>query len=95
MWLIFYVLLRKTYLHYKVQIKKGEMWVLRMTYTYFYGVMVKTHESMFGLMCYGLLMQFSCLTFTNILGIFSFIAAVMLLAYLIFNTVNLYKKLNG
>ncbi len=71
------------------------MWVLRMTYTYFYGVMVKTHESMFGLMCYGLLMQFSCLTFTNILGIFSFIAAVMLLAYLIFNTVNLYKKLNG
>ncbi len=66
------------------------MWGLRMTYTYCYGLMIKTHESMFGLMCYGLLMQFACMTFTNILSIFSFIAAVMLLAYLIFNITNLY-----
>jgi hypothetical protein len=90
MWLLFYVLLRKIYLHYKPQIKKGEMWVLRMTYTYCYGLMIKIHESMFGLMCYGLLMQFAYMKFTNILGIFSFIAAVMLLAYLIFNIINLY-----
>ncbi len=71
------------------------MWVLRMAYTFCYGLMIKTHESMFGLICYGLLMQFACMTFTNVLSIFSFIAAVMLLAYLIFNITNLYQKMNG
>ncbi len=95
MWLLFYVLLRRIYLNYKPYIKKGEMWLLRMTYAYCYGLMINIHESMFGLMSYGLLMQFACMTFTNVLGIFSFTAAVMLLAYLIFNTVNLYQKMNG
>jgi hypothetical protein len=71
------------------------MWVLRMTYTYCYGLMIKIHESMFGLMCYGLLMQFAYMTFTNILSIFSFMAAVMLLGYLVLNITNLYQKMNG
>jgi hypothetical protein len=66
-----------------------------MCYTFSYGFMIKTHESMFGLLCYGLLLQFSLLTFTNLLGIFSFIAAILLLAYLIYGTINLYFKMNG
>jgi hypothetical protein len=66
-----------------------------MSYNFSYGFMIKTHESMFALLCYGLLLQFSSLNFTNLLGIFSFIAAILLLAYLIYGTINLYLKMNG
>jgi hypothetical protein len=90
MWILFYALLRKIHMHYKDQIKKGEMWVLRMAYTFCYGLMIKVHESMFGLMSYALLMQFSCMTFANLLGIFSFIAAILLLGYLVFSIICLY-----
>jgi hypothetical protein len=95
MWLVFYTVLRKQYLRYKTQTKKGEKWVLRMSYILSYGLMIKTHESMFGLLCYGLLMQFTCLTFNSVVGIFSFLAALSLLSYLLYNIVNLYCKLNG
>ncbi len=66
-----------------------------MSYTFCYGLMIKTHESMFGLLCYALLMQFSCLTFTNVLGTFSFIVSILTLGYLIYNTANIYYKMNG
>jgi hypothetical protein len=95
MWFAFGALLRHYYLRYKANIKKGEMWVLRMGYTFCYGVMIRIHESIFGLMCYGFLMQFTYLNFTTVLSIFSFIAAVLLLAYIVVNTVNLYDKMNG
>jgi hypothetical protein len=95
MWTLFYAILRQVYLHYKAEIKKGNKWVLRMSYTFCYGLMIKTHESMFGLLCYALLMQFSCLTFTNVLGVFSFMAAIIMLAYLFYNTTSIYYKLNG
>ncbi len=95
MWLIFAGMMRKVYLKNKAKIKKGEMWLLRMTYTFSYGLMVKMHESMFGLICYMLLLQFSCMSFGNPLGVLSFLYSLVVLAYLgyIFSTI--YKKLNG
>ncbi len=71
------------------------MWVLRMAYTFFYGLMIKIHESMFGFICHGLLIYCSSMTFTNIFGAFSFITAFILLAYLIINVFNLNYKMNG
>jgi hypothetical protein len=64
--------------------------MLRMAYTFCYGLMIKAHESMFGLICYGLLLSFSCLDFVNTLGILSFIFAFLLLAYLVFISVKIY-----
>jgi hypothetical protein len=57
--------------------------------------MVKTHESMFGLIVYGLLLQYSCLDFDSVIGVFSFMSALLLLGYLIFLAINLYQKING
>ncbi len=69
--------------------------MLRMGYTFCYGLMVKTHESMFGLIVYGLLLQYSCLDFDSVIGVFSFMSALLLLGYLIFLAINLYQKING
>ena len=83
------------YLKHKPQIKKGEKWMLRMGYTFCYGLMIKMHESMFGMICYGLLMQFSCLNFNSVLGVFSFLAAILCTSYLAYFIVAIYQKLNG
>ena len=56
MWIVFALILRKFYLCHKEEIKRGEKWMLRMGYTFFYGVMIKVHESMFGLTFYMLLL---------------------------------------
>ncbi len=93
-WILFSLGIRRYYLRNKENIKKGEMWVLRMSYTFSYGFMIKMHESMFGLNCYSLLLQYSCLDFENILGIFSFITAILYSAYLGFMSTNVYLKLN-
>ena len=43
---------------------------------------------------YGLLLEFSCLTFSNVLGVFSFILSFALLAYLITIGYVVYTKIN-
>ena len=40
------------------------------------------HESVFGMIVYGVLLEFSCLDFSTVLGVFSFIVAFALLSYI-------------
>ena len=43
---------------------------------------------------YGLLLEFSCLDFSSVLGVFSFILSFLLLAYLITIGYVVYSKIN-
>ena len=52
------------------------------------------HESVFGMIVYGLLLEFSCLDFSSVLGVSSSILAFGLLAYIMIIAYVVYSKIN-
>jgi hypothetical protein len=59
----------------------GEKKLVNFIYFFTLETIIKMHESIFGMIIYSLLMQFSCLNFENILGIMSFILSLAVLIY--------------
>ncbi len=62
---------------------KGEKKLVNFAYFFTLETVIKMHESIFGMIFYSLLIQFSCLTFFNAIGIVSFILSVIVCAYII------------
>ncbi len=81
-WLIFKLVIERLYKKYLQQILKGEKKLVNFAYFFALETNIKMHESIFGMILYGLLMQFSCLTFSNAIGIVSFLLSVIVYAYI-------------
>ncbi len=81
-WLIFKLVVERLYKKYSEQILKGEKKWVNFAYFFTLETTIKTHESIFGMILYCLLMQFSCLTFLNTVGVVSFILSVIVCTYI-------------
>ncbi len=69
----------------------GEKKFINFIYFFALETIIKMHESIFGIIIYSLLMQFSCLTFENILGIMSFILSLAVLIYITLISYHIYS----
>ncbi len=56
--------------------------MVNFAYFFLFETIIKMHESIFGMIFYSLLTQFSCMTFLNAIGIVSFLLSVIICAYI-------------
>ncbi len=66
-----------------------------MTYTFAYGLMIKMHESMFAIIIYSLLLQYTLLTFSNALAICCYLFMLFFTIYVVKIYTEIYCKMNS
>jgi hypothetical protein len=73
--------LRLAYEHFKPQIERGEKTYVKKAYLVLIDVTTNVYEAWFGVFVYSLLAEYQGMTFSNALGVFSFLFTIVVVTY--------------